>query len=70
MNGFILTKRKLAAGITRKCLPYKMSAMYLDINENKNITITAFILHLKVLFIIDCSNSVSLDVTLKHGRAV
>ena len=47
MNGFILTKRKLAASITRKCLPYKMSAMYLDINENNNVTITAFILDLK-----------------------
>ena len=69
MNGFILTKRKLAAGITRKCLPYKMSAMYLDINENRNITLTAFILHLKNLEI-NCSISVSLDVTLKHGRDV
>ena len=47
MKGFILTKRKLAASITRKCLPYKMSAMYLDINENNNITIAAFILDLK-----------------------
>ena len=49
MNGFILTKCKLAASITRKCLPYKMSAMYLDINENIDITIRAFIFDLNAL---------------------
>ena len=70
MNGFILTKRKLATGIMRKCLPYEMSAMYLYINENKNITVTAFILHLNIDLEINCSNSVSLDATLKHGRVV
>ena len=68
MNGFILTKRKLATGIMRKCLPYEMSAMYLYINKKLKYYGNSFYSSFKIE--INCSNSVSLDATLKHGRVV